>query len=127
MPLEKLIPTVSQDTTVKSSPDKLPLAESAGFIGVAIVIGIAHYVYKVATKELPFSWIRLLAESMLSGVAGYLAWSLCLSFGVSSANMGFLVGISGWAGSKAMTFFETVTVRLVEKHFGISTKDASPE
>lgn len=130
MPItEKLVPLVMQPSPVITpTPEKLPLAESAGVIGVAILIGISHYIYKVATKELAFSWLRLLSEGLLSGVAGYLSWSLCISFGVSTANMGFLVGLSGWAGSKAMTFFETITMRVIEKHFGVvADKEADVE
>lgn len=118
MLIDKITSTISQSADLSKTPGKDMIAEAAGFIGIAILIGVAHYIYKVATKELPFSWARLLAESMLSGVAGYLTWSLCMSFGVSAHNMGFFVGISGWAGSKAMVFFETIAMKVIDRQLG---------
>jgi hypothetical protein len=117
-PLET-IPTVQHPAPIPKDIHKaIFVVDSVGFIGVAILIGISNYVYRVATGDLKFTWLRLLAESMLSGVAGYLAWSLCSVAGISYEMMGFCTGIAGWAGSKAMLFFEMVALKMLEKQFG---------
>lgn len=122
--MPELFQTIVQPELPKQQAPKLePTLEASVFIGAAVLIGMGHYLYRVATEELKFTWMRLFAEAMLSGSAGYLSLALCTWAGLSGSAIGFLTGLSGYAGAKALRFLETVTMKVVNKQLGITDED----
>lgn len=83
-------------------------------IAIAIVGGFTDYILNKKKNE-KFSFRKAFFHCFIAGFSGYLAQLLCLGFGVNPALTGFLVGISGFAGTRMITFFEKLAKNIFEK------------
>lgn len=83
----------------------LPLALAGGF---------ADYLITMKDKNEEFSFKKAMLNTFIAGFAGFLTIQLCNYYKVDPNMMGFLCGISGFAGVRALRFFESMTKKIIE-------------
>lgn len=82
-------------------------------LGIALAGGFVDYLINIRENGENFSFKKALLNTFIAGFAGFLTVQLCLYFKVEPNLMGFLCGISGFAGVRALRFFEHITQKTV--------------
>lgn len=80
---------------------------------IAIVGGLVDYILQNKNKK--FSFKKAFVHCFIAGFTGYLAQKLCNGFNVNNELTGFLIGISGFAGTRMLSFFEELSKKIFEK------------
>lgn len=85
------------------------------FKGVIIAIfgGLVDYILQNKNKS--FSFKKAFIHCFIAGFTGYLSQKLCNAFNVNADLTGFLIGISGFAGTRMLMFFESLSKKIFEK------------
>lgn len=74
---------------------------AAGYTALAAVAGLLGYVMRENDKGNRLSLWRAVAETLSSGLVGFLVMLLCRAMGFDPLWSGFVVGIFGWLGASA--------------------------
>lgn len=84
-------------------------------IAIAIAGGFIDYMLQRKQSMEVFSFKKAFFHCFIAGFAGYLSQSLCQGFDVNQSLSGFLIGISGFAGTRMLTFFEKLAKSIFQK------------
>jgi hypothetical protein len=105
--------------------DPLQSYDTTKFISVilgvvmAIAAGATNYLIRVSRGKLTHSRLMLAAELAASAFAGFLAYNLVGWFHLDGTpGASFLIGISGFAGAKMITYFEGLAQRIFDAFAG---------
>jgi len=96
-------------------------------LGIALAGGFADYIISIRESNEEFSFKKAFFNTFIAGFAGFLSVQLCLYFNVDVSLMGFLCGISGFAGVRALKFFESMTKKISEALVNVKFKIVKEE
>ena len=82
---------------------------------IAVVGGFIDYMLQRRQSGEIFSFRKAFLHCFIAGFTGFLAQKLCLGFGVNPDLTGFLIGISGFAGTRMLSFFEKLSHSIMKK------------
>jgi hypothetical protein len=82
-------------------------------IAIAMFGSVAKYVSRVRAGE-KFSLAAMVGECFMAGFSGTLMFLVCSEFEFSVYVTGFMAGMSGYIGGKAMELFESSFVAMME-------------
>lgn len=85
------------------------------FLLPALIGGIVDYISESKENIDKKSIKQALLRSVVSGFAGMLTYYICMDFQITEYKMAFLIGLSGFAGVRALKFFENITKAIIEK------------
>jgi len=115
-----LLPAIANAQAVLKTPLSYTLREYGVVLGVAILGGIASWWGKVRRGELVmFNISALIGELCMSAFAGLMAFYLCEWWGMPPLLTAAIVGMSGHAGARGLSWLESVGQKLMEKRLGI--------
>ena len=121
--LHLLQPLAVQAQAAIKTPLSYSLLEYIFVLAIAMLGGLTGWWMKVRRGELLVSNISaLIGELCVSAFAGLLAFWLCEYFGLNPLLTSAIVGMSGHAGAKGLTWLEVVGLRVMERRLGIDTK-----
>lgn len=96
-------------------PDKDPSGYSMlaylAFGGLSVWGGLAAYIETVRREGRQFRWMEALLQIVVSGFAGMLTMLLCWYVAVPLPLCGFLAGMAGLMGTRALEQYERRTTR----------------
>lgn len=122
-----LMPVAAWAQSVLKTPLSYTLREYGVVLAVAILGGIASWWGKVRRGELVlFNISALIGELCMSAFAGLMAFYLCEWWGMPPLLTAAIVGMSGHAGARGLSWLESVGQKLMEKRMGIDTKHKEP-
>lgn len=75
--------------------------------------GIVAYLQRVIEQDIPFSFLRLIAEMLTSGFVGVLVYIACAGLNMGDMPTAVLVGISGHMGTRALVLLEQYYTRIL--------------
>lgn len=84
-------------------------------IMIAISGGFIDYMLQRKKNNETFSFKKAFLHCFIAGFTGLLAQKLCTGFNINQELTGFLIGISGFAGTRMLTFFEKLSKSIFEK------------
>lgn len=84
-------------------------------ISIAIVGGFVDYILQKKQNNETFNFRKAFMHCFIAGFAGYLSQKLCAGFEVNQNLTGFLIGISGFAGTRMLSFFENLSKNIFKK------------
>ncbi|MDH6185472.1 phage holin family protein [Polaromonas sp. CG_23.6] len=115
-----LIPVTVWAEVIVKTPLSYSLQEYGIVLATALLGGLASWWMKVRRGEL-LAWnlSALIGELCVSAFAGLVAFWLCEYSNFNPLLTSAIVGMSGHAGVKALTWIETVGQRIIEKRLGI--------
>lgn len=117
-----MYPVTSAAQTAIKSPLSYSLKEYGAVLAVALLGGIASWWAKVRKGEvLIWNITALIGELCISAFAGLMAFYLCENFNVSPLLTAAIVGMSGHAGAKGITWLESLGQKIAERRLGIDT------
>lgn len=115
-----LLPATVWAQAILKTPLSYSLREYGMVLAVAILGGIASFWGKVRRGELALLNISaLIGELCMSAFAGLMAFYLCEWWGMPPLLTAAIVGMSGHAGARGLTWLESVGQKVVEKRLGI--------
>lgn len=82
---------------------------------ISLVGGFADYMLKRKKTGEKFSFKKSFFHCFIAGFTGILAQKLCAGFEINQELTSFLVGISGFAGTRMLVFFEKLSKSIFEK------------
>lgn len=92
-----------------------------GYAALAAVAGFLGHIMRELDAGRRLSPVRVVIETLGSGLVGFLVMLLCRAMGFDPLWSGFLVGIFGWVGASA-------SIRIIERlaygKLGIAMKSA---
>ena len=92
------------------------ISEQIGYIWLvtlAIWGGTASYLSRIKQRKLPFSFVELVGEWMISGFSGLLTAYVCAEAGLSWHMTAFFTGIAGHLGGRGLFLLEAYARRKV--------------
>lgn len=89
--------------------------EEAKMFLFAVFGGLIDYFATISQSKEKFSFFKSLMNASIAGFTGLLVIKLCAYFKIDSDLAGFLIGISGYSGVRALRFFERNTQKMVLK------------
>ena len=105
-------------------PLSYSLQEYALVLALALAGGLASWWAKVRRGELVmWNLSALIGELCMSAFAGVLAFWLCELFKLDPLLTACIVGMTGHAGARALTWFEVLGQRYVETRLGLKDKE----
>jgi len=109
---------------------KTPLSYSLREYGVvlatALVGGMASWWIKVRRGEMQlWNMAALIGELSVSAFAGMLAFWLCEYLNFHPLLTASIVGMTGHAGARGLTWLESIGKKTIEKRLGIDTPDTT--
>lgn len=84
-------------------------------IGIAVLGGFTDYMLQRKKNNENFSFKKSFLHCFIAGFTGYLAQKLCNGFTVNADLTAFLIGTSGFAGTRMLSFFEKLAKSVFEK------------
>ena len=84
-------------------------------IGLAVTGGFADYMVQRKNKNEDFNFRKAFFHCFIAGFTGFLAQKLCLGFEVNQDLTSFIVGISGFAGTRMLVIFEKIAQAIIKK------------
>lgn len=122
-----LVPVAVWAQVIVKTPLSYSLQEYGIVLATALLGGLASWWMKVHKGEL-LAWnlSALIGELCVSAFAGLLAFWLCEYMNFNPLLTSAIVGMSGHAGVKALTWIETVGQRIIEKRLGIEQPKETP-
>lgn len=118
----------SQVQIIIKTPSSYSLQEYGTVLGIALLGGLASWYMKVRKGELLiWNLSALIGELCVSAFAGLMAFYLCEYFSLSPLLTPAVVGMSGHAGTKGLTWLEAVGQRVMEKKLGIESPKDPPQ
>lgn len=84
-------------------------------IMIAISGGFVDYMIQRKKNNESFSFKKSFFHCFIAGFAGFLAQKLCNGFNINQDLTSFLIGISGFAGTRMLSFFEKLSKSIFEK------------
>lgn len=115
-----LLPAAVWAQSVLKTPLSYSLREYGMVLAVAILGGIASFWGKVRRGELAlFNISALIGELCMSAFAGLMAFYLCEWWGMPPLLTAAIVGMSGHAGARGLTWLESIGQKAIEKRLGI--------
>jgi hypothetical protein len=118
--MHMLLPATVWAQSVLKTPLSYSLREYGMVLAVAILGGIASFWGKVRRGELALLNISaLIGELCMSAFAGLMAFYLCEWWGMPPLLTAAIVGMSGHAGARGLTWLESVGQKVIEKKLGI--------
>jgi hypothetical protein len=118
--MHMLLPATVWAQSVLKTPLSYSLREYGMVLAVAILGGIASFWGKVRRGELAlFNISALIGELCMSAFAGLMAFYLCEWWGMPPLLTAAIVGMSGHAGARGLTWLESLGQRAIEKRLGI--------
>ncbi len=94
---------------------------SLGYAALAAVAGLLGHIMRELDAGRQLNPLRVVAETLGSGLVGFLVMLLCRAMGFDPLWSGFVVGIFGWLGASA-------SIRIVERiaygKLGVTVKSA---
>jgi hypothetical protein len=115
-----MLPTMAWAQTVLKTPLSYTLRDYAAVFAFAILGGIASFFGKVRRGELAlFNISALIGELCMSAFAGLMAFYLCEWWGTPPLLTAAVVGMSGHAGARGLSWLESVGQKFMEKKLGI--------
>lgn len=118
--LHLLLPATVWAQAILKTPLSYSLREYGMVLAVAILGGIASFWGKVRRGELAlFNISALIGELCMSAFAGLMAFYLCEWWGMPPLLTAAIVGMSGHAGARGLTWLESVGQKVIEKRLGI--------
>lgn len=125
--LQLLMPLAATAQQALKTPLSYSLQEYGIVLGTAVLGGLASWWRKVKRGEVAaWNLSALIGELCVSAFAGMLAFWLCEWATLHPLLTASIVGISGHAGAKGLTWIESMGQRLVEKKFGIGSQEGAP-
>ena len=118
--LHLLLPAVAWAQLSVRNPLNISLREYGFFLGLAVLGGVASWWSKVRRGELPIWNISaFIGELVISAFAGLMAFYLCEWWGMPPLLTAAIVGMSGHAGARGLSWLESLGQRAIEKRLGI--------
>ena len=117
-----LLPVAAWAQDAVKSPLNYSLKVYGVILAVALLGGLASWFGKVRRGEL-LMWniSALVGELCISAFAGLIAFYLCDYMNLHQGLTAAIVGVSGHAGTKGITWLEGLGQRFAEKKLGIDT------
>ena len=84
-------------------------------IGLAVTGGFADYMVQRKNKNEDFNFRKAFFHCFIAGFTGFLAQKLCLGFEVNQDLTSFIIGISGFAGTRMLVIFEKIAQAIIKK------------
>lgn len=84
-------------------------------IMIAISGGFIDYMIQKKKNNETFSFRKSFFHCFIAGFTGFLAQKLCNGFNINQDLTSFLIGISGFAGTRMLSFFEKLSKSIFEK------------
>lgn len=84
-------------------------------IMIAISGGFVDYIIQRKKNNESFSFKKSFFHCFIAGFTGFLAQKLCNGFNINQDLTSFLIGISGFAGTRMLSFFEKLSKSIFEK------------
>ena len=84
-------------------------------IMIAVSGGFIDYMLQRKLNNEKFNFKKAFFHCFIAGFTGLLAQKLCKGFNVNGDIAGFLIGISGFAGTRTLIFFEQLSKTIFEK------------
>lgn len=84
-------------------------------IVIAISGGFIDYMLQTKKNSETFSFKKSIFHCFVAGFTGLLAQKLCAGFSINADLTSFLIGISGFAGTRTLSFFEKFSKSFFEK------------
>jgi hypothetical protein len=123
--LHLLLPLAAQAQAVLKTPLSYSLQEYGIVLATAVLGGLASWWRKVKRGEVvPWNLSALIGELCVSAFAGMLAFWLCEWANLHPLLTASIVGISGHAGAKGLSWIESIGQRIVEKKLGLGPKES---
>lgn len=121
-----MLPVAAYAQMALKTPMSYSLQEYGIVLAISLLGGIASWFAKVRRGEV-MAWniAALIGELCVSAFAGLMAFFICEFFNLNPMLTPAIVGMSGHAGAKGLTWLESAGQRLIEKRFGIGLKDGS--
>lgn len=126
--LHLLLPVSAWAQEASKGPFNYTLKVYGGILAVALLGGLASWWGKVRKGEL-LMWniSALVGELCISAFAGLIAFYLCDYMTLHQGLTAAIVGVSGHAGTKGITWLEGLGQRFAEKKMGIDTRSPPKE
>lgn len=90
----------------EKDPQNYSLLAYLAFGGLSVWGGLVTYIQTVKREGRQFRWFEALLQIVVSGFAGMLTMLLCWYFSAPLPLCGFMAGMSGYMGSKALDLYE---------------------
>lgn len=84
------------------------------FTVAAVWGGVVAHIQHIKENNHPFIWRELLMQVSISGFAGMLTSLLCWYIEAPTPMAGFMAGISGFMGSRALSLLERKYEKIVD-------------
>lgn len=119
--LHLLLPVIVQAQTAIKTPLSYSLQEYGIVLATALLGGMAAWWRKVKLGEVA-AWklSALIGELCVSAFSGMLAFWLCEWLNFHPLLTASIVGISGHAGARGLTWIEAIGRKVVEKRLGVA-------
>ncbi|SFB73963.1 LydA holin phage, holin superfamily III [Polaromonas sp. OV174] len=125
--LHLLMPLAVQAQNIIKTPLSYSLQEYGIVLATALLGGLASWWMKVRRGEvLAWSISALIGELCVSAFAGMLAFWSCEYLNFHPLLTASIVGMSGHAGAKGLSWLESVGQRVIEKKLGIDQPKDAP-
>lgn len=122
-----LMPGAAWAQQTMKNPLSYSLREYGMILAIAILGGIASWSARVRRGEIPMWNLSIfIGEMAVSAFAGLITFWLAEYFNLNPLLSAALVGMSGHAGAKGLTWIEAMGQRVVEKRLGIVPPDKQP-
>jgi hypothetical protein len=119
-----LWPLYAMAQNTLKTPLSYSLREYGVVLATALVGGLASWWIKVRRGELQ-AWniAALIGELSVSAFAGMLAFWLCEYLNFHPLLTASIVGMSGHAGAKGLSWLESIGKKSIEKRLGVDSAD----
>lgn len=118
--LHMLVPIAVWAQVVVKTPLSYSMHEYSIALGTALLGGMASWWMKVRRGELvAWNLSSLIGELCVSAFAGLLTFWLCEYFALNPLLTAPIIGMSGLAGAKGLTWVESIGQRMIEKKLGL--------
>jgi phage tail tape-measure protein len=121
-----LLPLSAMAQNALKTPLSYSLREYGVVLATALIGGLASWWIKVRRGELQ-AWniAALIGELSVSAFAGMLAFWLCEYLNFHPLLTASIVGMSGHAGAKGLSWLESIGKKSIEKRLGIDSPDTT--
>lgn len=122
-----LLPLAVHAQTALKTPLSYSLQEYGIVLGTALLGGLASWWRKVRRGEvMAWNLSALIGELCVSAFAGMLAFWLCEWASMHPLLTASIVGISGHAGAKGLSWMESIGQRVLERKLGLGPQEKTP-
>ncbi|KYN82242.1 hypothetical protein ATY36_13730 [Vibrio cidicii] len=94
-------------------PNQLNMITTAGFLAASLWGGVVAHILHIRKHKKSFVWREALMQVVVSGFSGVLTLFLCRYAGSPEMLTGFMVGTSGFMGSRALELFSQKFSKMV--------------